>query len=524
MSVLLILIALLVSLPGAFSSEAIYPDGQRYLFNGLLIHDLIRDRSLFDVYSYAKTYYSHYPAFNLPYGPPFFAAQFALLFALFGLSFSVARLLVVAYTVFSALACLQLTLNAHRSRHVAFIASMLLICNPLSLQYSRDIATEIPVIFFSIATLHTAYHFIVHSKKGYGLASALFLGLGYLTKQYILPLALGLGLYVLCTRKLKCIKSRETLWAILILAILTIPYTVISLGYATNDFGVKFFPPMSFELVSGYFLTALRCVPFVTVLAGCGFAIGLRNKDDLTGICFCWLICWWLFFTFIYGYYVNESRYILIIMPALVYPAALALNTLISHVNNKKTSALVILILCIYTAWSTLQTPVRSLWGYSEAGNYVGTQTKNGSVLFSGSYDGNFLFGIRQVCPVESPFVLRSNQWLANRLWWGELKNTTSVLSPEQIVKFVSAYHIEYIVIELGNERYNTYQEHINLHKVLRTNDGFDRVAVFPIRTDPKNKTSRKLEVYKSPFPTGDVPSLDSIPIRPSARLRRESG
>ena len=90
----IIIAALAVSLPGAFDTGPTWPDGNRYTFNGILIHDMVRDGCLFSPYHYAVDFYSRYPAINLPYGPPFFAAIFSLAFGIFGISFSVSRCVV----------------------------------------------------------------------------------------------------------------------------------------------------------------------------------------------------------------------------------------------------------------------------------------------------------------------------------------------------------------------------------------------------------------------------------------------
>ena len=59
-----------ISLPGSFSSGPNWPDGQRYTFNGILIHDMVRDGGIFHPYQYAVDFYAHCPATNLPYGLP----------------------------------------------------------------------------------------------------------------------------------------------------------------------------------------------------------------------------------------------------------------------------------------------------------------------------------------------------------------------------------------------------------------------------------------------------------------------
>lgn len=68
---LISLASLAISLPGSLTSGPVWPDGQRYTFNGILLHDMLRDGAIFHPYEYATKFYAQYPAINLPYGPPF---------------------------------------------------------------------------------------------------------------------------------------------------------------------------------------------------------------------------------------------------------------------------------------------------------------------------------------------------------------------------------------------------------------------------------------------------------------------
>ncbi len=511
----LVISALITSLPGSFSTEALYPDGQRYLFNGLLIHDLVRDNAFSSLYQYATEYYRKYPAFNLPYGPPFLAIQFALAFAVFGIGFSVARLIVVGYTIAAAITCQYCISTIDGNRWVALIASELLLFNSLSLTYSRDIACEMPVIFFSFAALYAGYQYIELRKTGYGLAAALFLGLGYLTKQHIVPLGVGIFLYLLIGNKYS-LKKTETLLAAGVIIVVTVPYTFLTMKYSTEAFGFKLFPPFSFELLCGYLKTAFYHIPVESFLALFGFIIGIRQGNRFCYLCLTLVCCWYVFFTFVYGNYIGEPRYLLVILPAIVYPGALAVKMIFIYLKSKNAQVFAIFAIILYFSWNIFHAPIFFLRGYAAAGNLIGTKGADANILFVGKYDGNFLFGIREVCPEKQAYFLRSDQWLASRRWWGELDKQAHVKDKAEILQLIRENSVGYVVVETGDPLLAEYPEYLNMQQVLRENSLFHQVAVVPINSNYIKPHVRQLEIYQSPFIQSDQ-KIIPLPIKPSA-------
>lgn len=509
--------ALLISLPWSLTTEILNPDGQRYLFNGILLHDLIRDGAFTDVYNYATAFYGKYPAFNLPYGPPFFAAQFALVFSIFGISIVAARLLVTAYTIAALFACWYVIRKIDERESIAALASCLFLFNSLTITYSREVGSELPVIFYSFLALYTGYQFIESEKRGYGLITALLLGLGYLTKQHIVPLGFGIALYALIRHKSYLICRRETALSAIVLLILTVPYTWLTMMYTSQDFGMQLFPPISTELLLSYLKSSLRFIPVIAVLSFAGFVVGITKRNKLCLLCFCWLICWYIFFTFVYGYYTGELRYILIILPALVYPAALAVHFLLSTYSHLFIRTVFLSALIGYGGFCLLDTPTAHLSGYAIAGKHICENAKNSNVLFMSDYDGNFLYGIRRSCSTQSPFVFRSDQWLANRLWWGELKDPSSVKSTEEISDFIRNNMIGFVVIERKNPALSTYPEYNNLTQLLSARQDITHVDTIAISSNVKKFKNRELDIYRTPFVATHTNSLQSIPIKPSA-------
>ena len=509
----IIITALSISLPGAFSSGPLWPDGQRYAFNGILLHDMIRDGAIFHPYEYNIKFYAQYPATNLPYGPPFFAIVFAAAFGLFGISFSVARCVVALYTVGAALMCWYLFYRISRNYWYSLVAVAAFLFNPLTVTYSRDITPELPVAFYCFLTLYFFYYYVESEKKYFGIYSALAFSLGYLTKPYIIPIGISLPIYIVIFKKWNIVYKKETWLAVFITLILILPDTILLFKFTTQDLPTGI--PTGWNLLSEHPTTLINSSPVLAILSIIGFIIGSIRRDRLVLLSLIWALSWYTFFTF----YVRAEaeKYLVTFIPSMLAAFALASYEVASKIKKMhigKAIIIFVIITFIYEAWYT---PVRYVFGYEDAGRYVAENSRGKSVLFYGRYDGAFMMGIRRHVSQQGLCVLRGDRQLATRLWWGELKDNDSVKSPEDIIKLLNEYQAGYVVVERDMPEAREYQEYINLMTALKDNNYFHQVATFPIIANYGN-LGPELIVYKFYFSEGigkartlkiPVPSLD---------------
>lgn len=497
-TVLLILFAALaISLPGAFSTGPLWPDGQRYVFNGILIHDMVRDRAIFQPYEYNVKFYAHYPATNLPYGPPFFALVFAAAFGLFGISFPVARCIVSFYTVCAALMCWYTIYSIKKDYWLSILAVSALLFFPLTVTYSRDITPELPIVFFSFLTLCFFYNYLENSKKYYGVAAAISFSLGYLTKPYIIPLGVALVLHFIIRKKWDVLYKTETWLAILIVFFLTVPYTLLSFKYLTEDLGVKPpFPPVSWKTIYGYPWTIARLSPIIAIFSVIGFMVGLIRRDKLVLLSSLWAVAWYVFFSFYLGA-ADIDKYLVTFIPALALPFAIGFCETISRIKVNFLRISTIICVIGLMIWSAAKNPIYYVRGYETAGEFVAKNGPGRSVLFCGSYDGAFMMGIRNKSdPAKNSYVLRGDRHLAVRLWWGELKRKDSVKSPENLIRMLEEYQTRCIVFERDMPRAKNYEEYAILKDLLQQKELFREVRRFPIETNYR-PLGPELIIYK---------------------------
>lgn len=489
--------ALFISLPGAFSTGPIWPDGQRYVFNGILIHDMVRDMAIFDPYGYNVKFYDQYPATNLPYGPPFFALVFAAAFGLFGISFPVARCIVSFYTVCAALMCWYAVYSIKRDYWLSIIAVSALLFFPLTVTYSRDITPELPIVFFSFLTLYFSYNYLENNKKYHGAAAAISFSLGYLTKPYIIPLGAGLILYFIVRKKWGVLYKTETWLGILVVILLTVPYTLLSFKYSTEDLGMSPpFPPVHWEMIYGYPWTIVRLSPVVAFLSLCGFVIEWVRRDKLVLLLSLWVVLWYLFFSFYLGI-VGVDKYLVTIIPALALPFAIGFREAISRIKINYLKYSVIICVIGFMIWGAVRLPIYYVKGYEEAGEFVAKQGFSKSILFYGSYDGAFMMGIRKNTHDSKAYVLRGDRKLAVRLWWGELKSKGSVKSPKDAIKLLQEYKTQYVVFEWDMARAKNYEEYAMLKDLLQQKEIFKEVRRFPIENNYRHLVGSELVIYE---------------------------
>ncbi|MFV9645040.1 MAG: ArnT family glycosyltransferase [Desulfobacterales bacterium] len=511
---LISLLSLAISLPGSFSSGPIWPDGQRYTFNGILLHDMVRDKAIFHPYDYNVRFYAKYPATSLPYGSPFFALVFAAAFSLFGISFSVARWVVAIYTMGAALMLWHLIYHINRSYWHAVLAVSAFLFNPLTGIYSRDITPELALAFYSFLTIFFFYNYVEYEKKYFGIYAALAFSLGYLTKPYIIPLGMALVLYAIIRRKLYIMYKRESLLALVITAGLIVPSTMLAFKYATNELGGTTIPSIDVNLLLAYPTIAIKCLPILTAGAIIGFIIGLLRKDNLTLLCLLWTFSCYFFFTFYLPEH-QDQKYFFTFLPALIVPFVMTIDRLYFLLKKFRLNIVLIMLLIVFFAHGTLSSGVSYIRGYEEAGKYVAEHPHGKSVLFYGRYDGTFMMGIRRVIPKGGPYVLRGDRQLAVRVSYGKAKQSVSVESSDDIIKLLNRYRTGYVAIEIESTLERDFPEYNILMQTISSNtELFTEVAKFPIQTNWNTLVSNELVIYKFSFDKSTNPAKKlKIPV-----------
>jgi hypothetical protein len=481
-------------LQGADETGPIFPDGDRYAFNGVLVHDMIRDGQVLNAYQYSKNFYAHYPATNLPYGPPAFAAMIALSYSIFGISFFSARIVVSMFYSAATLILFKLIKKREDNYGCSFFSVVFIFFNPLALKYGKDIAVELPVIFFSIATIYVFLEYSENNRRYFGLITAVMISLTYLTKQYVLPLILTIPIYILVQKKIDNILKKETIYSIIIATIIILPYTIVSFKYMTKDFVHGGSIDSIFIIFLGYFKIFIESFYINILFIFYGIYISFKERKPLQIFFIIWLIIFLIFFVF----YVRivEDRYFLTILPVFGYFFSISIIELFKKINNTRVKNLLTILIVLSFVAIPLKDSKRYVAGYEKAGEFIAENPYSRTILYLGNYDGSFLMGIRKNSREKKPIVLRGDRHLAMRLWWGELKDEKSLLSTYEINKFINRAKIGYIVLEKNAKNINTFEEFGRLIKFLKENNDFEIVESILIKSSQKILGSN-IDIYK---------------------------
>ena len=512
--ILVVTSGLIVSLPGAFDTGPVWPDGNQYTFNGILIHDMVRDGGVLSPYRYAVDFYIKYPATNLPYGPPFFAAVFAFAFSIFGVSFSVARCVIAVYTSLAALICFCLVSREMKSNWYALFAVSAFLLNPLTGIYARDITPEIPVAFFSFLTIYFFFNFVEYEKKYYGILTALSLGLGYLTKPYIIPLGISLAVYIIVYRKWSVFWKIESYITISLFAFLVAPQTFLAYKYTFNELGHMGIRPIAgLGLLPAYANYSISHLPIITLVALIGFIVAFFKKERLVLFCLLWALCSYVFFVFCISVPPN-SKYFYSISVSIIIPFAAGSYFIIKSLKKWRIDIVVSGLLIGWFIYSALSTPVYFVHGYEAAGNFVAKDPHGQSVLYYGGYGGSFMMGLRRSLPKEGPYVLRGDRKLAVRVSYGDAKkdNVDIVKAKSDIIDIVKQYHIGYIIIEKDYPWAKHFPEYKLLLKTMNSSDLFREIKRFPIKSN-YCQLGHELIIYKTQLEFSSINRENKITV-----------
>lgn len=508
------ILSLIIALPGSLISGPNWPDGQRYTFNGILIHDMVRDGEVLNPYAYTVRFYSRYPATNLPYGPPFLAVLFAAAFAILGISFFAARCVIALFTALAAVTLWRLLQQRLASyKWVPTMSALLFLLNPLTFRYARDIVPELGVAFFSFLTIHFFLFYAEDRQKGFGLLAAVSLGLGYLTKQYIIPLGLALPVYVILKKKWDAIFRWETLLAAILLCLMVIPPTYLAIQSASNEFGPKLGEREGLQRLVYYPYEAVKQVPVLTLLTVGGALYAIKTKENILYFSIIWCICTYLFYTLYMTH--QEPKYLYSFIPPMIILSGFGFYQILLTGQRNPFALFCVIALASIHLIQTFQVPVLSTAGYEAAGRFVANHPHGRSVLFYGRYDGSFMMGIRKKYPKENgPYVLRGDRQLSVRVSYGTAKEYVVVNSIDDILNILERYYAGHVVVEKGLRKEKDYTEYQLLQAAVTSHDRFEKIATFPLKSNWNNNVGKRLDIYRFSLDTSDTQAKTlKIPI-----------
>ena len=322
------------------------------------------------------------------------------------------------------------------------IASMTLFSVPLFVAYSLIAYTDIPIAFFSIASL---YFFLGDGKKN-SIISGVFLGLGMLTKFSILILPVALFFYAIH-------KGRFKSWAIMFLISMVLLMPWVARNYYFFGFGfypvfddIQLFlfgnpyPPQFGQELAG----AQQSISFLTLISYLGTSIiflsilgSLYSYFEKKDIGFLSILIIMIFLITLYSGIAGfmDVRYFVVILPELAILTVIGWNSLFE--NHKRLIAISIIGIIL----SSLIMGVTQAMGssmltryteeYVDALGWVKQNTNKTDFLMTTFCGGAIFYSERDcVWPVKY------------------MREVMTTQSDEEILDILQKYNVKYILVD----------------------------------------------------------------------------
>ncbi len=427
-------------------------DMPRYLMDGVYFRDLLFDRPFggpSQFLEYTQLYYARYPALSLGHHPVLLPVLEAPLFAVFGISVSTARIVLLA-SLLAGTALLQLLVNRHAGALAALAAGLLFATSPMIVWSARTVMSEMPALALLIAGAFFAWRFCATQRTPAFVWFAITFGSSVYARPMTILAAPALTAMFLMMVPLKRLLRRDVLLTLVIATILTAPALALPLLLSvSNVSGVLGEGPRE-----GYsFQTLLRSAVGpqlawpVLVIGAVAAVRGLLKRDRLTMVLIVWVagVVPALFF---FGGSVDDgARYTVYWVPALCALAA-------SSLAGWRTRWVPAAILAVLATGVLLQIARRDInrvdhaSGYEEAARFVLASNPGATVMFSGDVDtGYFTFFVRKHDPERRLVVLRADKIFTTSLM-SRKSFEERIERPAQIHEMLRRYGTRYVVIE----------------------------------------------------------------------------
>jgi hypothetical protein len=453
-------------------------DAPRHAANGLFWKDFLQS-GFTNPRDYTLRYYARYPAICPMVYPPAFYLLEAAVFGLAGPSPFAAKGLELAFALLAGLYTLA-WLRRWVAPAAGAAAALLLLCPGLT-TWSHAVMLNVPSAAVGLAALYHArrgleapgpnrsWHLV--AAAGLAVLATLMYSTAGVVVFVGLAWVVGLGRWRLLTH------SRVLLLALGCAALLA-PWAYLAVNYAPRH--VHWVVPTAERLTSAaswlYYprrATELAS-PVLLAAAAFGTAVGLaapgRRREAL--VLLAWVgVCYATFSNF--G--AKESRYLLIVCPALVGLTAVGLVTAAEWVSpradRQRWAVLAALaVLLPAEGWLAWGRTIPSVTDFRAVAGYVSELAPTGPVLYCGYHDGVFVFHVLAGDPGYRRQVLLGRDLLGGR------KREVSTAAAEEALLDCGC---RWLVVEYGSLSAGRPSERALRRAVA--GQAFERVRSFPL-------------------------------------------
>ncbi|MGQ0633379.1 MAG: hypothetical protein ACT4QC_02115 [Planctomycetaceae bacterium] len=505
-----LVVAAWVYLCGLFSDNDglwLQGDAPRHALNGLFWKDFLLSGAL-DPRTYALRYFARYPAVCPNLYPPGFYFFEAAVFGVCGTSPFVAKGLVLAFALLAGLytmAWLRRWIDP-----AAGGAAALLLLSPGLTTWSHAIMLNVPALAVGLAALYHARR-TLELPAGNAARWHLNAAAAFSTLSIVIYPMTGLVVFVALAwlaamGRWELLARRQTLCLFFISAVVLAP-----LAYAVFRWAPQQLNQARPHLVSfddrwswRYYFAALPRVldgPMV-VLAASGLLIGfLQRRWRQETICLSlWIGVCYVVLSLIWA---KDARYLLLVCPALICLATIALVSLAEWISTRVPKALPRVVLVsslavfiLLEGWLAHGRYIPSVSGLRDVAEFVRQIAPAEAVIYDGRHNGVFTYYTRAGDPNFRQQVVRGDRLL--------IANQVRDSDPEAVKAILAESGCRWVVVEFGTHSGKTPLTR-TLRQVLQAGE-FVRVRSFPMTG--AEASLQRVDVFEVREPQGLVAEL----------------
>jgi hypothetical protein len=451
-ALLAVLALLLLAHAGAWkTSEPFFNnDETRHVMTGVFFRDLLHDQAFAHPRSYAEHYYLQYPALGLLVWPPLFHFVEGLAMLLFGVSFTVSRLLTLGFGLMAAVYCFRIVQSTHGTTRAAW-ATLFLGMMPLVFFLSTRAMLEIPALALFLAATWHWLRYLEEDKPRDLVSAALAGALCALTRYDAALVAPYLALLALVRGQGRVLARPAVLLGTFAAAALLAPAFLLAwreIGWLHQASVTGGLPSGALPLGSpqrwAYYPSKLPGqAGLVLLLAAVPGLIRSLGADRRSAAAPYLLLAGftWLVFTPIGEL---EPRHVIFWLPAWAFFAAEGAAALPGFAGLAAATALVLV-----QGGLTLSRPESYVRGYAEAARFVLDHSQDSRVcLFDGVLEGDFIYQVRRLDPARRMSVVRGDRVMYEALDQLPGAYHAMVSTDSALVARVAALGPRWIVIE----------------------------------------------------------------------------
>ena len=519
--VFLLAVSFVVSYRNVESTGPIWPDASQYANAGAMIHDWLLSGSVLRPYSFAKENYFQYPAFHIPYHPPFYPGMLGLFFLGTGVGYSAARFFIALCLAIAAWFFYQLLEEQKLSKPASFAGALLFLTIPEIAFWSGDTMSEIPSLALLISASYFFIIWIRTAQLRHFVAALCFAEAAFLSRYLSAGVLIAWLLWLLIFGNWRRLITKTVVLASLAFVAINIGWVLFVLKFA------KYETPLGGEMPNtnyvamfslrpiGYYIAALPAMigwpMLVTALAAAAYLIYKRMFKRLS-FWLCWLLGY-MFFLLAVGIF-NERRYFLCALPVLAGIVAELLN-LVELRSRSAILALIILVICLGSNGYTITKFPRGVVGYEAVGQELATLDSAGNVLVATREQADLIFRFRSNSPDSDRIFFRADRTLVIRgPSYANVKPIKVAQDADDVLDIIRRGRIRYLVTSnpLSGASDDRSEEMTTLDTLARSQkENFALIKTFPlVREYSRPGGSWEVSLWKF---LGELPSANELPV-----------